>query len=235
MRTYILLISLLLIKTGCSQNEKTDIENVINQYISDELTNQSKYCYLTTNSLENEIKTDYLQKLEVRDILIHHHNFPIEFLQKNPNKTMQWDKFTLNKVQFEISIDPPPIKDIIFVDYSISKNAHDSIIESYPTQKIIVKKKKHWKEQNIRINKQFWNEFLKGYDDHLLRNPEKKILYAISNPVFSENKNFVKFVARIGPECNNTRYYYIYKNNNGKWTRIFWKNYISMKKCDSVH
>ncbi|QEE49940.1 hypothetical protein FUA48_10215 [Flavobacterium alkalisoli] len=217
-KKYFFIIHLILLSlTVKAQENKNDIENLINQVMDSLIPQEREYFLLRDESSVIKFKKSYYEyyvKYEFKPHIIQ--DFPVEILLASDSTEIKWYDYNIKRAR---RYDPENAKRYnwngnfvihTLVPYNTPEKIIDSIL--FKTDKIPIRVKRHWSEKKIdkEIEKQ---EVVlrKKYKD------EEKYIYRISTPTFSEDKKFAYF------SLNNrfVQCIYLYKKVNDKWMLIY--------------
>ena len=226
-----------LLMTSLSFGQKSEIEELINQISKDEVPDNYKYYYLVPKSLEQEKIDDSLQNYQIRELKMVDEDFPESFVNTQPKKkTINWKNYNLNqsklvsdKYNYNNRWSPPKTKKVKFVKYNINQNKYDSLIKNKEPYTLILKKKWYWNKNRIWKNKRLYAEFIENWKMDDKNNPEEKIYYHLSKPMFSENKRYAILSFFKQRRCNGNGFTGLYRNDNGIWKKIMEFNQVESK------
>ncbi|WP_420553635.1 hypothetical protein [Tenacibaculum aiptasiae] len=208
--------------------QKSDIENLINQIVKDEVPENFKYFFLVSKSIEQQKIHEIRLNHEIRKLKLANKNFPNDFIYTQAEKdTINWEDYNLNKVKYVSSkknyiryLSPPQTKKIRFVKYRIDQKKFDSLINNKEPYTLIVKKKWLWNKKRIWHNKKFYDNFVKSWNMDDKNNPEETVYFHFSKPMFSNNKKYALISIIKMRRCDGIKFTSLYKNNNGVWKKI---------------
>ena len=111
-------------------------------------------------------------------------------------------------------------KKIKFVKYDIEQKKYDSLIENKEPYTLILKKKWLWNKKRIWNNKKLYADFVENWRIDDKNNPEERVYYHFSKPMFSEDKKYAILSVFKKRRCNGNGFIGLYRNDNGIWKKI---------------
>jgi hypothetical protein len=236
---------LFLIASSFSFGQKSEIENLINQIVVNEIPNSFNFYYLVTKSLKEPEIYDSIGKYRRRELKMMDKEFPLDLIYKKNKKEGNWANYNLKKVRYVSEeygnrTSPPRRKNIRFVKYNINQKEYDSLIENRKPHTIIVKKKWLWSKKNIWDNKKFHNEVIIAWEIDEEKHKEEKMYVEFSTPMFSKDKKYARISVFKNKRCNGNGFTALYQNIDGIWTHIMEYNelsssvWVSHSRCEDI-
>jgi hypothetical protein len=215
-------------------SQENDVVAVLNSFVKYEVFDHFNHFYLHDKSLVLPKEKITLYKLQKRNLLLKHPDFPLQLLDTATTNMLNWKVFNIKKAKYHSDTAtesyPKDVYTVNFIPFKTSQKEFDSLQKNRKPYTFYVKNNKYWSDKNR------WLKAYKTWDSIRKSGGEERYYFYIGVPIFSKNRKYARVIHRTETTCGYKSSVTFYKKQtNMSWKCILELDYGASEKRVRTH